>query len=862
MTKSNILIVEDERITAEHIKQYLESLGYQIVEIAATGEQAIEAIHQHEVHLVIMDIKLKGEMDGIKAARQIQELQDIPIIFLTAFADDFILEEAKISDPFGYVLKPFGQKELKIAVTMALYKHGITSKLKENEGRYRSLVEASPNAIFIHQDGKIIYVNPAACEMGGAVSSDEIVGSNVINHIHPDYVDLAKARMAKMLKSGKPSSPADEKFIRLDGRIIDVRVTAIPFEWNRKPAIQVISRDITKDIRLQRQEKAVRKISEAVHSTESLPQLYQKIHSSISDFMYTENIFIALYSEDNKTLEFPYYVDSKDKFPSKHPFGDGLTEYVIKSQKTLFVTKKEIEQMSSNNDLSVVGSLPEEWIGIPLTHDKGILGVIAIQNYMEGIVFTENDVEMLQYISHQIARAIKYKQAVDYLTESENKFRILSESSSFAIFVYQRGRFKYVNPALSNITGYTKAELLSMDVWSMVHPDYRDIVARGMSRQTGTTLVPQYDFKVITKDGNECWCDFTAAIVDFEGDEAGLVTLVDITKRKESEKDLIRLNQAVKNTHDVIFMTDYDGMFTFVNPQFELQYGYAADEIIGKETPDIISEEKSGKNFYRDMRKTALKRKNMTLEVSKISKSGKALTVEESIDPIYENENIVGYLSIQRNISEKKMLESTFRDLGTSFTKLAGREFYEKVSLQLAQSIGIDHVYIGQFRKKSSELQVLGGYSKGKVMDLFSYEIIDTPCEGVLEHKVVNIPSKLRSQYANKIMIRQFKAEAYVGCPLFNTSGEPQGIIVLLNETEITNESFAEIMLRAFSDRVGAEIERRKTEKDLKNKINSLARHNKAMIGRELKMIDLKKEINSLLKNQGEESKYNVTDGK
>ena len=862
MSKSNILIVEDERITAEHIKQYLESLEYRIVEIAATGDQAIKAIHQHDVHLVIMDIKLKGEMDGIKTAQQIQELQDVPIIFLTAFADDFILEKAKISDPFGYVLKPFGQKELKIAVTMALYKHGITSQLKENEGRYRSLVEASPNSIFIHQDGKIIYANPAACEMGGATSPEDIIGSKVINHIHPDYIEFAKVRMTKMLKSGKPSSPADEKFIRLDGRVIDVRVTAIPFEWNKKPAIQVISRDITKDIRLQRQEKAIRKISEAVHSTESLPQLYQKIHSSISDFMYTENLFIALYNEDNNTLEFPYSVDSKDKFPSMHPFGDGLTEYVIKNRSTLFVTKKEIENMSKNNELTVIGSIPEEWIGIPLTHDQGILGVIAIQNYNDVKVFTENDVEMLQFISHQIARAIKYKQAVDYLTESENKFRILSESSSFAIFVYQRGRFKYVNPALSQISGYTKDELLEMDVWSMVHPDYRDIVARGMSRRKGTTLVPKYDFKVITKDGGERWCDFTAAIVDFEGDEAGLVTLVDITKRKKSEKDLIRLNQAVKNTHDVIYMTDYDGIFTFVNPQFELQYGYTADEIIGKATPDIISEEKSGKNFYRDLWKTILKRKNMTLEVSKIAKSGKVLTVEESIDPIYENEKIVGYLSIQRNISEKKMLESTFRELGTSFTKLSGKEFYEKVSWQLAQSIGIDHVYIGHFRKNGTEVQVLGGYSNGVVMDLFNYEILDTPCEGVLEHKVVNIPSNLSSLYINKIMSEHFNAEAYVGSPLFNILGEPLGIIVLLNETPIKNESFAEIMLRAFSDRVVAEIERWKTEKDLKNKINTLARHNKAMIGRELKMIDLKKEINLLLKSQGEPTKYNVTEGK
>ena len=129
MKRPNILVVEDEGIVALEIKNRLDSLGYKVVSIASSGEVAIEKAIMLQPDLVLMDIRLKGDLDGISAAEQIRSKLDIPIIFLTAYADERTLQRAKVSAPYGYVLKPFEERELQIAIEIALYKHRTEAEL-------------------------------------------------------------------------------------------------------------------------------------------------------------------------------------------------------------------------------------------------------------------------------------------------------------------------------------------------------------------------------------------------------------------------------------------------------------------------------------------------------------------------------------------------------------------------------------------------------------------------------------------------------------------------------------------------------------------------------------------------------------
>tara|TARA_Y100000294_G_scaffold82200_1_gene77233 strand:+ start:162 stop:785 length:624 start_codon:yes stop_codon:yes gene_type:complete len=139
-SKVKILIVEDQFLIANDIKDNLETLGYEISAIATSGEKAVKTAGEGKTDLVLMDIVLKGEMDGIEAAEIIRSRFNLPVIFLTAYGDPKILERAKITEPFGYLIKPFEARELHSNVEIALYKHKIEIEKKEAGEERKKLI--------------------------------------------------------------------------------------------------------------------------------------------------------------------------------------------------------------------------------------------------------------------------------------------------------------------------------------------------------------------------------------------------------------------------------------------------------------------------------------------------------------------------------------------------------------------------------------------------------------------------------------------------------------------------------------------------------------------------------------------------
>jgi len=142
-----ILIVEDELITMERIRDTLAMRGFDIAGTAASAHEALAAIGKNMPDLILMDIKIKGGMDGIELTRTINAQYDIPVIFLTAFADRETVERAKDVESYGYLVKPFGEIELVTNIEIALHKHKLDRKLRESEARYRTLFETMRDAV-------------------------------------------------------------------------------------------------------------------------------------------------------------------------------------------------------------------------------------------------------------------------------------------------------------------------------------------------------------------------------------------------------------------------------------------------------------------------------------------------------------------------------------------------------------------------------------------------------------------------------------------------------------------------------------------------------------------------------------------
>ncbi len=159
--KANIFIVEDESIVAKDIQQTLEKLGYTVVGTASEGEKAVEKIMDLEPDLILMDIMLKGDMTGIDTAAQVKKEINVPIIYLTAYADRDTLSKAKITQPHGYIIKPFKEVDIRTAVEIALYKHKKETKIKKERDLYYSIIKSdksSDGSIFVKSKYQLVKV--------------------------------------------------------------------------------------------------------------------------------------------------------------------------------------------------------------------------------------------------------------------------------------------------------------------------------------------------------------------------------------------------------------------------------------------------------------------------------------------------------------------------------------------------------------------------------------------------------------------------------------------------------------------------------------------------------------------------------
>jgi PAS domain S-box-containing protein len=164
----NILVVDDEPLVAKGLEVSLHQLGYRVVALADTGEEALEKIAAHRPNLVLMDIRIKGAMDGIQTAEKIRAQFDIPVIFLSAFVDDETLQRAKVTEPFGYIVKPFERQNLQSTIETARYKHQMERRLKESEQRYIATLRCLAEAVVATDtDGRITFLNPAAEKLSG-----------------------------------------------------------------------------------------------------------------------------------------------------------------------------------------------------------------------------------------------------------------------------------------------------------------------------------------------------------------------------------------------------------------------------------------------------------------------------------------------------------------------------------------------------------------------------------------------------------------------------------------------------------------------------------------------------------------------
>jgi PAS domain S-box-containing protein len=259
MDKARILIVEDEAILAMSLENKLDKLGYVILQPVATGEDAIAAVEDEQPDLVLMDIQLAGDMDGITAAGRINSFSDVPIVYLTGHSDEPLVQRAMLTSTYGYLIKPVSIEDLRVSLKVTLHQHVLDKKLQQSEARYRNIVENINDALFIHDfNGRISDVNENACRLLGYERSD-LIGQDLALISSPEGICHCPGRM-NILRND-PRIVFETNCVRKDGTQIPVEFSSKVVSREAAGVIQAFVRDISERKQYER---------EIIHKNEQL----------------------------------------------------------------------------------------------------------------------------------------------------------------------------------------------------------------------------------------------------------------------------------------------------------------------------------------------------------------------------------------------------------------------------------------------------------------------------------------------------------------------------------------------------------------------------------------------------------------
>jgi PAS domain S-box-containing protein len=315
---------------------------------------------------------------------------------------------------------------------------------------------------------------------------------------------------------------------------------------------------------------------------------------------------------------------------------------------------------------------------VPLKHSKGSITGFLVQ---------------IQDISEQ-------KRVIDALSESEEKFRTLAASTPTAILLYQDDKWLYANPAAEAMCGYTLSELQTMHFWEFVHPDHRSLVQeRGRKRQAGQDTISRYEFKIVSKDGAEKWVDLAGASTHLNGRPAGIISVTDITARKQSEEKLLksetRYRCLIEGIQDSVYVLDRNWRYVIVNEAASKSTGVPKDRLLGKKLTDLFPEIEDTP-FFETFQHVMITRKSDAITAEYGFGDRPSRWYEVRVYPVPE-----GILCVSRDVTDLKRAEEEIHhnekrlESLLKIAQLRGASIQELLNFALEEAISLTRSKIG-----------------------------------------------------------------------------------------------------------------------------------------------------------------------
>ncbi len=549
----------------------------------------------------------------------------------------------------------------------------IEQALRESEGRYRDLVESSEDLIATHDfQGRILSVNPAPAKRLGYEVSELLkmsIRDLLAPRVRPEFQDFLqrvistgsdRGRMVVLTKSGEERTWEYSSTIRSEGI--------------SSPIIRGMARDITEKVRaeeaLQLSEakfaSAFRNSPSAMAITSLRDRRYVDVNQSFEKQLgYTREEIIG-----HTAVELGIWVDAEEFTKAL----DGIRE-------TGRTTRAEARLRTKSGRVLTVQYSAE---------------IIQIGKELYRLATGEDITER--------------RRTEDALRESENKFRLVAETAACGIWILQNERLVYLNREVETLTGYTRAELQAMNAWELVHPEFKPILqARSKGRQTSGHLLSRFQYKIVTKSGEERWLELSDSVMEYEGKPAILATAFDVTATRRAESELrdhaMYLDALIFNSPFGIVIKDEYQRVRFCNPAFERMFQFSQSEIEGMDLDELIAPHDRG----GAARLTGLSRETGVVHATtqRCRKDGTLLDVELHGVRLFSDSKFVGAFAFYQDISERKRSEEKLQALRSRLTRAQeeerariARDLHDDTGQRLAL-LSIDLEQLKQFSVKS-----------------------------------------------------------------------------------------------------------------------------------------------------------------
>ena len=646
MVNTKILIVEDENIEALDIKSALESFGYSIPHIASSGEDAVEKALELMPDLILMDIVLKGEKNGVDAASRIKEL-DIPIIFLTAHSEESVVKQALLTEAYGYILKPYDKKELQFTVELALYKKKMEKKLKNSEKRFKTLYNEAPLPYqSLSREGYFLEVNQSWLDTLG-YSRDEVMGKHFSDFLAPAYVDQFKQNFPRFKAAGEIHG-IEFEMKRKDGSIIHVSFEGkigYDVEGNVKQT-HCIFQDITE-----------RKKTEKALKESELK--YRFLTEQMNDIVWTLNMEL-------QTTYVSPSIENVLGFTPEERMKQQINEQI--TPESMFIVR---EFLKNELMLEVQGLADaDRTINLELEYYHKDGSIRWLENVISGI----RDDEGKLYGFHGVSRDITRRK------KNEMDFRALHNRSEEALNLSKMAYWEYDIPSNTFIFNerFYKLHGINFDDYRMsvelftqrhVHPDFQEQLTHTIKQAINSSdslFQVKIEGKLIKSSGKTFWVrtwvkkdekSHTSKLYGVNQD-INDIKMVEEALRKSEET----FRSLIYNSTDLIRILDGKGRIIFDSPSSERILGYSEGYFIGKNPLDFIHPEDLEKVAH-DLKEVYEKRnQGIPTEFQILKADGEYLPVESLSQNMMNVPGIDGIVVTTHPIKQRKEMEKALCD--------------------------------------------------------------------------------------------------------------------------------------------------------------------------------------------------------